>query len=103
MKIKKGANIQNISFHMRPVFINAEKIWKKYGQELVITSGFDGCHSAGSLHYYGLAVDLRINYFKPETRAKVFAELKVLLKNISKRYDVVWEPTHIHAEYDIYK
>ena len=98
MKIKDGCNIEGISRHMQPVFVEAETIWRDHGHELVITCGMDGEHSAGSLHYYGLAVDLRTNYFNPDQAAECADDLQEALSNM---YDVVLESTHIHVEYDV--
>ena len=97
MKIKEGANIQGINIRIRPALVAASEIWKRQGKELVITCGLDGEHSAGSLHYYGLAVDLRTSYFNGETQALVHRELKNALGD---DFDVVREPTHMHVEYD---
>ena len=98
MKIKKGANIQGLDIRMRPALIAADRIWAKYGQELVITSGLDGEHSSGSLHYYGLAVDMRIYYFTATQLLDVTHELKEAIGN---EFDVIVESTHIHVECDL--
>jgi len=101
MKIKKGANIQGLDIRMRPVLVEADKIWRELGHELVITSGLDGEHSAGSLHYYGLAVDLRTNYFTDKEKATAADRLRRRLDPpFNWRYDIVVEQTHIHAECD---
>lgn len=97
MKIKDGVNIQGINIKVRPILIAADKIWKKYGQELVVTSGMDGTHSAGSLHYYGLALDLRTRYFNAVTKEKVVKKLQEVL---GCDYDVISHHSHIHVEYD---
>ena len=97
MKLKKGVNIQGIDLKLRPVLIHADEIWKRYGQELVITAGMEGEHSAGSLHYYGLALDLRKNYFTSDIAIKVRNELQVKL---GRNFDVILHSTHIHTEYD---
>lgn len=97
MKIKDGAILSGLDIHVRPILIIAERIWKSYGQELVITSGLDGAHSAGSLHYYGLAVDLRTHYF---TAPEVEAIAKELQTALGSNFDVFVHSTHIHAEYD---
>ena len=96
MKIKEGASIQGLNIRMRPVLIAADKLWKKFNEELVVTCGLDGNHSAGSLHYYGLAVDLRINYFTENQMRSAANELRVILGN---SFDVVLHSTHIHVEY----
>jgi hypothetical protein len=104
MKIKEGASLQGLDIRMRPVLIVANQIWRVHGQELVITSGTDGAHSAGSLHYYGRAVDLRIRDFDAQTVSLVFVALKKELDDLGNKYisyyDVVQHKTHIHAEYD---
>ncbi len=97
MKIKKGVNIQGLDIRMRPVLIVANRLWDSYGEELAITCGLDGEHSAGSLHYYGLAVDLRTRYFDDDTKKKIAKELARVL---GYNYDVISHKTHIHAEYD---
>ncbi len=104
MKIKEGANIQGLDIRMRPVLIAADRIWEEHGQRLVVTSGLDGAHSAGSLHYYGRAVDFRIRDFDAQTVSLVFVALKKELDALGNKYisyyDVVLHKTHIHVEYD---
>jgi hypothetical protein len=96
MKIKPGVVLPD-KLEMRQVLINAEQIWKAQGVELWVTSGMEGEHSAGSLHPYGYALDLRSSYFSEETAKEVAKELK---DSLCKGYDVVAEKTHIHAEFD---
>jgi len=97
MKIKEGVHIPGLQIQMKPVLSFAEKIWQELGRELVITSALDGTHSAGSLHYYGYAVDLRTRYFDKPTVKKVQAELA---SELGSDYDVVIEGNHMHVEYD---
>lgn len=98
MKIKEGASLQGLQYEMREVLIAADKAWKDNGQELVITSGTDGAHSAGSLHYYGRALDFRTRYFSEEAKAEALHALQVSLDD--SLYDIVKHSTHIHVEYD---
>lgn len=102
MIIKPGANIQGIDIRMRPALVQAERIWKQFGQDdgVTVTSGLDGTHSAGSLHYYGLAVDFRTRYWSPETSRKVWSLLREQLKAIDSNFDVIYHKSHIHVEYD---
>lgn len=97
MKIKDGVNIQGLDIKIRPALIAANKIWKKYGQELVVTCGLDGMHSAGSLHYYGLALDFRTRYFEKGTARYVAESLQ---KELGNDFDVIHHKTHIHVEFD---
>lgn len=100
MQIKEGVILAGLDIKMRPVLIEAEKIWKRYGREegVTVTSGLDGTHSAGSLHYYGRALDFRTRYFSDGERNAVFAELVDALDGTL--YDFVNHSTHIHVEYD---
>jgi len=102
MKIKKDVILSGLQLPMRRALITADKIWKETGEELVITAGLDGVHSAGSVHYYGYAVDLRTRYFKdskypPGVIDGIAAQLK---GNLGSDYDVVVHSSHIHVEYD---
>ncbi len=97
MKIKDGATIAGLDIRMRPALIAADKIWKDLGQELVITSGLDSTHSAGSLHYYGRALDFRTRYFCENDRHLAAVKLR---KEAGEQYDVVEHSTHIHIEFD---
>ena len=100
MKIKDGVILAGLDIKMRPVLIEADRIWKEHGQELVVTSGLEGTHSAGSLHYYGLALDFRTRYFKENEGMKVMYELTNKLHNIDYDFQVILHNTHIHVEYD---
>ena len=65
----------------------------EYSTELVITSGKDGHHMEGSLHYQGKAVDLRIWNIWDSLIAR-------LRKELGPDFDVVLEKDHIHIELD---
>lgn len=68
-----------------------------FGREAIVTSGNDGQHMPGSLHYKGLAMDLRT---RDQTHAKITAFATRLQMEIGDDYDVVVEKDHIHVEYD---
>ena len=97
MKLKKGVILHGLKIEMRIVLIAAEEIWKYRGQELVVTCGLEGTHSARSLHYYGYALDLRTRDFSPGMVDLVAEKLRGRLPD---GYDVVVHKTHIHVEYD---
>jgi len=97
MKVKDDSiNIWGLQPQMQPVLYWAEKVWEEHGQELVITSARDGMHSAGSLHYYGLAVDLRTRYFEEPEAILVAEELG---GKLPVSFDVIRHKTHIHVEH----
>lgn len=95
MKLKEGVILHGLDLSMRQALIIADKVWNGYGQELVITSALEGQHWAGSLHYYGLAIDCRTRYFDEPTKHEVLQDLKQMLGN---GFRAVLEPTHIHIE-----
>jgi len=97
MQIKDGVIIAGLQIEMRKALVAADKIWKDLGEELVITAGLEGAHSAGSLHYYGYALDLRSRYF--DEASKMYA-VDTLQTELGDDYDVVSHSSHIHVEYD---
>jgi len=69
-------------------------VYREHGEELVVTSTYEGDHSAGSLHYADLAFDIRL----PKAKATTIA--LEIQQALGEDFDVVLEPTHIHIEYD---
>lgn len=75
----------------------------KAGVPCVITSASDGKHGPNSLHYKGLALDLRTSTLKPEQVQPVYLALQSAL---GPQFDVVLEDEgepnqHIHLEFDV--
>jgi hypothetical protein len=64
---------------------------------LVVTSGTDGTHSAGSLHYYGYALDVRTRFLTEDEKKQVVEQLR---NDLQSDYHVIEHSTHIHVEYD---
>lgn len=65
------------------------KLYKTSGLDLFVTSLRDGNHSDGSLHYDGLAFDIRKGI-----------EIYRIKLALGGGWDVVEEVDHIHCEYD---
>lgn len=68
----------------------------------VITSIMDGQHQAGSLHYLGLAFDVRLNNIPAEQHESIREEVAALA---GTAFDVVHEyhlqpADHLHVEFD---
>lgn len=97
MKLKPGVRILGLRPELMVAVVAAESIWSKKGVEAVITSGVDGTHSKGSLHYKGLALDFRVNTLPAGTWQEVRNELADALGG---DFDVVLEKDHIHVEFD---
>ncbi len=100
MELKEGVNMSGLRIEMLTAIVEAEKIWKEHGRDegITITAGLDGTHMVGSLHYSGLALDLRTRYFKEDEKEEVYLELKSILD--AQGFDVIKHSTHIHVEYD---
>ena len=95
--MNEGVILAGLDLRMRPALVTADNIYKTMGQELVVTCGLDGLHSAGSLHYYGLAIDIRNRFFTDTEKARVL----VLLRDaLGCSFQVAEHTTHIHIEYD---
>jgi hypothetical protein len=71
--------------------------WGITGREAVITSAKDRSHSPNSLHYNGLAVDIRTRGISDADQSML---LSYLIASLGRSWDVVLESSHIHIEYD---
>lgn len=94
MLIKAGVDISRLRPEIRKKLGAIEGIVLACdSKELVITSTYEGTHSAGSLHYANLAVDIR----RDQAMTYGYKEIKRVL---GADYDVILEGNHIHIEYD---
>lgn len=68
------------------------------GYEAVVTSGVEGTHGTGSLHYLGLAVDYRVRHIPVARRAFIRDKIRA---SLGQEYDVILEhdPDHYHIEF----
>jgi len=107
MKWKRGTSYVGLRLPMRKVLVEGERIWRALGRELVVTSAVDGQHSAGSLHYYGLGLDLRTWWWSDAEAEDAACRLRQAL---GPEYYVQYEPAiwrhgkrkrgaHIHVDY----
>lgn len=96
--IKPGVDLSGLSPQIGLAISLAIPLFQSHNAQLVITSVRDGKHMPGSLHYVGLAVDLRIRELPPHEWEPIVDQLRLAL---SKQYDVILEtdPPHIHIEY----
>lgn len=68
------------------------------GRVCVISSRIDGRHLSSSLHYKGLAFDVRSRNIKPQTaRLEMLAAIQELLGG---DFNSFIEADHYHVEYD---
>jgi len=67
------------------------RFYEEHGEDLFITSIEEGTHSAGSLHYAGMAFDFR--------KGDCFS-LQAIRLVLGSNWDVIDEGNHAHAEFD---
>ena len=66
----------------------------RHGELFIITSLRDREHMPGSLHYVGMAFDMRTRHMSDENKRKVLLELRDELPE----YDIIEYSTHYHIE-----
>lgn len=96
MRVKEGVNFDGVKGPILRAMELIEKIMENSG-EYCITSVTDGKHGPNSLHYKGLAMDLRTRHLGEIGNVNLIA--KQLRGELGRNYDVVVEKTHIHIEY----
>lgn len=99
LRVKDGVSIRGVRPEIILLLAIAADVYGEHGaDECVVTSCTDGSHSKGSLHYVGLAVDLRIWPWQDNADAlrDVVSDLQ---HRLGTEYDVVLETSHIHIEY----
>jgi len=94
MLIKAGVDISRLNRNARRSLPIVAAVFKAFGEELVLTSTYEGTHGDGSLHYSDDAYDVR----KPSVPS---GTLEMQLKPaLGTDFDMVLEWDHIHIEYD---
>lgn len=95
MILKSGVDIAGIKPELIIGLMIADSVFTSFDQRMVVTSVTDGQHMKDSLHYEGLAADIRLPQM--ELRRAIFNTLSDFLGN---DWDLIQEPDHIHIEYD---
>ena len=96
--IKPGVKAKGLQPEILLAIQEAREVYRGLADaDLIVTSLLDGRHSTNSLHYKGLAVDLRTRHLDETDRAAV---AKAIRSALGDEYDVVLERTHIHVEFD---
>ena len=92
--IKAGVDISRLERNTRKGLQKAAYQYEFYGEEIVVTSTYEGNHGPGSLHYANQAFDARLPH------ASADAIISGMINTMGPEFDVVQEKTHIHIEYD---
>lgn len=99
MRLKAGVSLKGIRNELLIGLLVADRVYEAHGIDMVITAGSDGRHSPGSLHYLGLAADIRTNNVLPGQLESILIGLKDALGGEHSEFDVVNENDHLHIEY----
>ena len=97
VEVKPGADMRGLHPKIQDALLTVAWVYGKLDLKLTFTSGIDGDHSTGSLHYTGRAVDLRTRHVSQQIKLKIADMLRV---ELGWGYEVVVESTHIHIEWD---
>lgn len=97
MKIKDGANYQGLTMAMMQACEIIDRIFTRYDYICVLTSGKDGVHGEGSLHYEGRAGDFRTRQVTQENKQRIVSDCQ---RELGPEFEVILEDTHIHVEHD---
>jgi hypothetical protein len=102
MKLKQGVTLDSrVKAPILYALGIAEVLFRQFNRELVVTSLTEGEHKTDSLHYKGLAADIRIRHLSAQEQRDVFVRFKNILDYMG--FDVVLEADHIHIEFDFKK
>jgi hypothetical protein len=97
MIIKNGVQVVGLQKEIITALPTIDNVISSVASYLVITSALDGKHMAGSMHYKGLAIDVRLPSVEKVANMHI---VSILRDRLGFNYDVVLESNHIHIEYD---
>jgi len=106
LRVKEGVSIRGLQPQMFHAWNVAGEVYEEVSNvDCILTAGVDGRHGHGSLHYVGLAIDLRIrnldgsDEITAATMRKVAVAKEHLKERLGPEYDVVLESNHFHIEF----
>ena len=104
LRVKAGVTLDGLDTSILPGFLALCYFLETIvgATEVTITSGLDGTHKPGSLHYVGQALDIRSKTYPKVGVSQVIQEFK---KTYDTEYDLIWENPgqpneHLHLEFD---
>lgn len=101
ISIKPGAKLSGMAPELSFVLMVLKDIFAELDAELIITEITGGKHSANSLHYQGLAADLRSKHLNSERKIAILMKAGQIL---GEHCDMILEfegqlNEHFHIEY----
>jgi hypothetical protein len=109
LMFKAGVDTRNMKPQVVAALIVCNDVYAALGCICMVTSVGDSKHGDGSLHYLGLAVDLRLpSRYNPSVKDIDTVAVTKLKDALNEQYDVVLEGVntpgasgaHIHVEFD---
>jgi hypothetical protein len=97
MELKPGVSLVGIQGPIIVAMMVIRDVMPLFSPDYVITACTDGTHGKGSLHYKGLAIDVRIRNMLPSNKALCRQEIA---RRLGPEFDVVLEVDHLHVEFD---
>lgn len=97
LSLKPGVRINGLKPEILLAIQIVHSVFVANKKNCVITSCVEGQHSRGSKHYSGNAIDVRTRHLLPTEREAIEADCR---ESLGAEYDVVFETTHLHIEYD---
>ena len=98
MDLKPGVKIGGISPELVLAIVVVSEIFRQNNASpFMVTSVTDGKHSEKSLHYRGLAIDVRTRHLTDWKQREIVSMVKIAL---GLDFDVVLEDDHLHIEFD---
>lgn len=94
--IAKGASIRGMRAEALAGWDICSAVYEQFNYLCWLTSGTEGEHSPGSLHYLGLAFDLRIKHMDAMDPVRI---AEMCAKRLGDEFDVALEGNHIHVEF----
>lgn len=96
MELKAGVGTAGLRPELLLGLIIAQTVYKEYSVPFVVTEITGAEHSVGSLHYLGLAADLRS---RDIPKAVFNALVSVLRRRLGDDFEVLVESDHLHLQY----
>ncbi len=98
MLLKMGVDVGRLKREIRRKLDLIDNIFRRNGAgEGVITSTYEGGHSASSLHYADMAIDLRNDGMNWAKQRQILNDLEL---SLGGDFDCIIEGNHFHIEYD---
>ena len=96
--IKSGVDLRGLKPQMAVAYTILSVIFHRHvSLPCVITSASDGVHGPNSLHYNGLALDIRTRHVMETMLPLIVRDAK---NELGDQFDVVLEADHLHVEFD---